>query len=442
MKEHTYKNPKLIENTIETSFLLETDVESGASPNQGSILGSTTLVAGTTVGAGILALPAVTLPAGILPSTLLLIGVWFYTLISALLIAELVLNSTQTEGATNVGFIGIVEIYLGKTGGKIAGIAYLFLHYALLVAYLAEGGEVLLEAISTLASRFNLPHTLPGWSGSTIFALIMGSILCIGRGKFVERVNSIFVGIVVASFIGLLIIAGEQVQISNFVYQNWQALPIAVPIMLVALFYHNIVPVVVTQLERDVKKIRKSIIIGSAIPLIMFLAWNAVILGSVDNISIDNVNPLELLRSGSNGSLLGILISIFSEFAIATSFIGFVYGLLDFFGDLHLFSFNKNTSNQNSRLSLISLALIPPTGLSLLNPDIFLTALDYAGTYSTSILGSILPALVSWKQREEYKLQQVSPKIGQTLVPGGKITLIVLILIASFIILRQFLLII
>ena len=78
MKEHTYKNPKLIENTIETSFLLETDVESGASPNQGSILGSTTLVAGTTVGAGILALPAVTLPAGILPSTLLLIGVWFY----------------------------------------------------------------------------------------------------------------------------------------------------------------------------------------------------------------------------------------------------------------------------------------------------------------------------------------------------------------------------
>lgn len=44
----------------------------------GSVLGSTALIAGTTVGAGILALPAVTLPSGVVPSTALLIAVWLY----------------------------------------------------------------------------------------------------------------------------------------------------------------------------------------------------------------------------------------------------------------------------------------------------------------------------------------------------------------------------
>ena len=37
----------------------------------GSVLGSTALVAGTTVGAGILALPTVTLPSGVVPSSAL-----------------------------------------------------------------------------------------------------------------------------------------------------------------------------------------------------------------------------------------------------------------------------------------------------------------------------------------------------------------------------------
>ncbi|MEM7557279.1 MAG: aromatic amino acid transport family protein [Cyanobacteria bacterium P01_A01_bin.84] len=407
--------------------------------NSGSVLGSTALVAGTTVGAGILALPAVTVGAGIIPSTILLLGVWLYALISALLIAELALAKMQIEGRANVGFIGMVESYLGKTGGRIAGAAYLFFHYALLIAYLSEGGEILLGAISNAAFRFlHIPSDLPKYLGSTIFALIMGGILCVGRDKFVERLNSVMVGIVLVSFAGLLILAGEQVQISNLLIQNWKALPVAVPVMLVALFYHNIVPVITTQLEGDGKKIRQSIIVGSAIPLVMFFAWNAVILGSFNITSIvdNSFDPLEILRSGSFGKLLGVFISVFSEFAIATSFIGFVYGLLDFFRDLNQ-DWNLLPSDKNSRLPFISLALIPPMGLSALNPDIFLAALDYAGTYSTSILGGILPAVMSWKQREEYKEEHKQQQTTQRLVPGGKVTLVVLILVSLSIILRQ-----
>lgn len=399
----------------------------------GSVLGSTALIAGTTVGAGILALPAVTLPSGILPSTVLLIAVWLYTLVAGLLIAEMTVNGMRIVGRPNVSLMGMVEQTLGKLGARITSGAYLFLHYALLVAYIAQGGDILVSAV---AKVWNLGH-IPAWVGTTTFTLLFGGIMYLGRDRFVAKLNSILVGIVIASFLGLLLVAGGQFKSTQFLFQDWTALGGAVSVMCVALFYHNIVPVVVTQLEGDTRKIRQSIIIGSGIPLIMFLLWNAVILGSVSsdmihNASIDTTvfDPLQILRAGRAGEWLGVLISIFSEFAIATSFIGFMYGLLDFFKDISLMKQIENTG----RLSLFSAILVPPMGFGAINPSIFFTALDYAGTFSISVLGGIIPALMIWKQREEH-----TQHIHQPFVPGGKITLVLMIGVAIAVMVKQIL---
>ncbi|AFZ25091.1 amino acid permease [Cylindrospermum stagnale PCC 7417] len=399
----------------------------------GSVLGSTALIAGTTVGAGILALPAVTLPSGVLPSTALLIAVWLYALVSGLLIAEVTLNAMRLEGRPSVGLLVVVEKTLGKLGARIAGGAYLFMHYALLVAYITQGGDILISAIAKILGMENV---LPTWVGTTTFTLLFGGIMYLGRERFIQKLNSAFVAIVIVSFLGLLLLGGGQVKSAQILFQDWTALGSAVSVMCVALFYQNVVPVVVTQLEGDVHKIRQSIVIGSLIPLIMFLAWNAVILGSVspDMLKLASVgatvfDPLQVLRTGGAGELLGVLVSIFSEFAIATSFIGFVYGLLDFFKDISLL-----TQGGLSRLPLYSLILFPPMSLGTLNPSIFFTALDYTGTLSISILGGIIPALMSWKQRQA---QELTNGINQPLVPGGKVTLIVVIAIALGLITRQ-----
>lgn len=383
----------------------------------GSVLGSTALIAGTTVGAGILALPAVTLPSGVVPSTVLLIGVWLYTLVSGLLIAEATVNTMRFAGRPSVGMLAMIENTLGVVGGRIAGATYLLLHYALLVAYTTQGGDILGSAIANL---LGIQHKLPAWVGTIVFTLIFGGIMYLGREKFVEKLNSVFVAIVLVSFLGLLLLAGEQVKTTQLLFQNWSALGSAVSVMAVALFYHNVVPVVVTQLEGDTRKIRQSIVIGSLIPLIMFLAWNAVILGSVSPEILQKTvdgrtifDPLQILRSGSAGEWLGVLVSIFSEFAIATSFIGFVYGLLDFFQEI----FFVTQVQFSSRLPLYSVILLPAMSLGAINPKIFFTALDYVGTFNISVLAGIIPALMTWKQR--HSLEQ-SNKIHQPLVPGGK----------------------
>lgn len=401
----------------------------------GSVLGSTALIAGTTIGAGILALPAVTLPSGVVPSTTLLIVVWLYTLVSGLLIAEVTLNAMRLEGRPSVGLLAIVEKTLGKLGARVAGGAYLFMHYALLVAYITQGGDILVSAVAKL---WGVQNALPSWVGTTTFTLLFGGIMYLGRERFIQKLNSAFVAIVIVSFLGLLLLAGTQVKSTQFLFQNWSALGSSVSVMCVALFYHNVVPVVVNQLEGDIPKIRQSILIGSLIPLMMFLAWNAVILGSVspDMLKLGAADltifdPLQILRSGGAGASLGVLVSIFSEFAIATSFIGFVYGLLDFFKDISLI-----TQGLPSRLPLYSLILFPPLSLGTLNPNIFFTALDYTGTLSVSLLGGIIPALMSWKQRQQ---QDTLNSPNQRLVPGGKVTLIVMIAVALALIGKQIL---
>ncbi|NMG08229.1 aromatic amino acid transport family protein [Brasilonema sp. UFV-L1] len=397
----------------------------------GSVLGSTALIAGTTVGAGILALPAVTLPSGVVPSTVLLIAVWLYTLVSSLLIAEMTLNTMRLVGRPSLGLLLMIEKTLGKLGARIAGAAYLFLHYALLVAYVAQGGEILLSAVEKM---LGVQSVLPALVGTTAFTLLFGGIMYLGREKFVEKLNNAFVAIVLASFLGLLLLGATQLKTSSFLFQNWSAVPAAVSVMFVALFYSNVVPTVVTQLEGDARKIRQSLFIGSAIPLIMFLAWNAVILGSISPDMVSTFggktvfDPLQILRNGGAGEWLGVLVSIFSEFAIVTSFIGFMYGLLDFFKDI----FAPNETSKS--LPLYSLILFPPMSLGTLNPSIFLIALDYAGTFSISVLSGIIPALMIWKQRQE---QQQSMSMSQPLVPGGKVTLIVMIGVALFVMGKQ-----
>ncbi|WP_231866999.1 MULTISPECIES: amino acid permease [unclassified Anabaena] len=395
----------------------------------GSVLGSTALVAGTTVGAGILALPTVTIPSGVIPSTILLILVWLYALVSGLLIAEVSINTMRQQGRLSVSLLAMVESNLGKIGARVAGGAYLFQHYALLVAYVAQGGEIL---ISALAKVWGIPHNLPAWVGTTAFTLIFGGIMYLGREKLIEKLNSAFVAIVITSFLGLLVLGTRQVKTVQFFFQDWTTVGSAVSVMLVALFYQNVVPVVVTQLEGDIRKVRQSIIIGSAIPLIMFLAWNAVIIGSVTPDIIKDTtgfDPLQILRAGGAGEWLGVLISIFSEFAIVTSFIGFVYGLVDFFRDVTL----CRQRGLDDGLPLYSLILLPPMSLGAMNPHIFLTALDFAGTFSISLLGGIIPALMTWKQRQN------SNHIHQLLVPGGRVTLIVMIAVASVVITTEIL---
>ena len=351
------------------------------------------------------------MPVGLLPSTALMIAVWLYMAVSGLLIAEANLYVRAQVGQEEAGLLATIEYLLGKGGAIASAILYLFIHYALLVAYTARGGDIL-AAVSNS----------PLWVGHVIFTVLLGSLLFFGKETFVGRLNSVLLLGIILSFFSLVALTVGDLKIvtateSTNVSMHWDAIATVIPVMFVAFVYHNVVPVVAARLEGDKARIRQAIFLGSLIPLVLFLVWNAVILLSVGQSVGD---PIKQLQNGVNGSRLGAAVSVFSELAVTTSFIGFVYGLLSFFND----AFSKNIfskdiwSERYERPAKFALVFLPPLALSVLSPTIFFDAIEIAGAFGVSILFGVLPAAMVWKVRYG------SEEETERLVPGKKTVLL------------------
>ena len=379
------------------------------------------LVAGTTVGAGILALPAVAAEAGFVPSTIALLGSWVFMATTGLLIAEVCCNLVKKDpGNANIGILSMAKKTLGPVGAAGAGAVYLFIHYALLVAYIAEAGDIISDSAH-----------LPAWAGPALFTGAIGGTLAFGTEQAIAAVNNVFVAVVVVAFAGLIALGLPSVDLSNLARQDFPAVLKTVPVMFVALVYHNVVPVVCAQLKYNVQQIRVAITVGSLIPLAMFVAWNFVILGIAAPGAVA-ADPVAVLRNGGAGGATGALVSLFSEAAIVTSFIGFVIGLVDFFTDVF------PDRSKKDRL-LYGAVLVPPLVVALLDPNIFRGALEYAGTFGISILFGAVPALMAWKTRADSKVAAPAKKGNQkqaydVVVPGGPAALALVLLGAAVVI--------
>ncbi|KAF3326217.1 Tyrosine-specific transport protein [Carex littledalei] len=370
----------------------------------GSVTSGIFLVAGTTVGAGILAIPAVTQDAGFLASAVTCTLCWMYMVVTGLLIAEVNVNTMCELGSGGVSLVSMAMRTLGKFGVQVACWSYLFIHYALLVAYVARSSEILTNSFG-----------IPLWESAALFSFIFGGICYFGSQRIIGAVNGFLIFGILVSFTSLVVVASGNLEWSSLLQAHIEAIPKSVPIIALSFVYQNVVPVICTDLEGDLSKIRTAVVYGTAIPFILFLIWDAVILGTIPTLGASNagiVDPIQQLRS-SNG-IVGPIVEVFSFLAIGTSYIGFVLGLSDFISDLL-----KLPTGKNKNLPYL-LTLLPPLMLSLLDPEIFFKALDFAGTYGVLVLFGVLPAAMSWSERYSTGSQRLNVP---TLVPGGKLTL-------------------
>lgn len=386
----------------------------------GSLSSGVFLVAGTTVGAGILAIPAVTQKSGFLASAVICILCWMFMVLTGLLIAEVNVKTMCELGSGGVSLVSMARRTIGTTGVQIACWSYIFIHYALLVAYVARSSDILANFLS-----------IPSWEAAALFSIFLGGICSLGSQRLIGAVNGVLVFGIIFSFTALVIVASKDLHWEALLKANFESAPESIPIIALSFVYQNVVPVLCTNLEGNLSKVRTAIVLGTAIPLGLFLVWNAVILGTIsasETASGGTFDPLQQLRS-ING-VVGQIVDVFSLLAIATSYIGFVLGLSDFLADLL-----KLPAGKNNTLPYL-LTLIPPLVLSLLDPEIFFKALDFAGTYGVLILFGILPAAMSWSDR--YSKPSEAVKLPE-LVPGGKITLALVAGSAGFVILSEIL---
>jgi len=431
---------------------VENNLASGFSPPPATstLPSAIALVAGTTIGPSILVLPKATLEAGFAPSTAALLGAWAYMVASGLLIAEVNVNTLCAVEQNAVSISTMAQETLGPIGSRLSSAAYVFIQYTLLVAFTLEGGRLLLEfgANSPIAA---LPADTVG---PLLYSGLLGAALLLSEPELAQNANNVlFVG-VLASFVALLALGSQQIDPTLLAHVNVPAIVPALPLCILAFNHHNVIPTICYELGCDLSKIRQAIVAGTAVPALMFIAWNAVILGSVPfdaavtaGISSAKFDPLEVLRA--SGNTFGDTVRIFSLLGVTTSYVGFYYGLTDFFADA--LGFDKRICSDApdgedddevgaavkrspaQKAALCALTVVPPVGFALWDPSVFFAALDNAGTYGVLTLFGILPAMMAWAQRYADDDEPLSTFVPDAL-PGGKPVLAGMVAAASAVI--------
>jgi tyrosine-specific transport protein len=367
------------------------------------VLGGALLVAGTSIGAGMLALPIVTGLSGLYPSVFIYLISWAIMTITGLLFLEICLTFPQ---GTNI--ISMANHYLGKKGQICSWIVYLFLFYCLSIAYVSTGGELVFLVLGKKLSYFFCV---------TIFMLLFGSIVYIGAAM-VHRVNSFLMVGLVLSFVAFLVFGWKHVDPSYFSFMKWKESIWTFPVIIVAFGYQGIVPSLTSYLQRDAKSVRWAIVGGTSLTLLIYLVWEYFILGILPLEKIieakahgwNAVHPLQFFIEAKLAYTMG---QFFSFFAITTSFLGVSLGLFDFFAD------GLQIPNKGKSKIIIALCTFLPTFLiTSTHPGLFLIALQYAGGFGGVLLLIFLPAFLVYLARYVKK----DPLI-QRQVFGGKAVL-------------------
>lgn len=380
--------------------------------SMGSLIRGTLLIAGTSIGGGMLALPVLTGQVGFAPSLAVYLACWLFMMITGLLILEIAL---WMEPGANI--VSMAERTLGGWGKAFAWGLYLFLFYCLTLAYIVGMGDLIVGA---LPSAWHIRE----WQGGLLFLLIFGPLVYAGA-HVVGKFNIVLMAGLGISYVLFLILGFSYVRQELLQTANWSKLWTALPITFTAFAYQGTVPTLVSYMHRDVRGIRLAIIIGSFLPLIAYALWQWLILGIVpvdgpgglNEAMQKGQNAVHPLKDILNSSSVYIVGQYFAFFALVTSFLGVSLGLVDFLADgLRI----KKTVAGKAALCL--LVFVPPLLFAFTHPHVFLIALDYAGGFGCALLLGLLPVLMIWSGR--YKMQLK----GEYTVGGGKGLLIALIL--------------
>lgn len=376
------------------------------------ILGSALMIAGTTIGAGMLAMPLTSAGMGFGATALLLIGLWALLAYTGLLFMEVY----QTAPQKDVGVASLAEQYFGLFGRALATFSLLVLLYALLSAYITGGGSLLSGIMPEMADAdMKLKISI------LIFTAVLGAFVVIGVKSVDGLTRVLFLGKIIA-FIAVLVMMLPKAKLENLTAIPLDNLLVlsAVPIFFTAFGFHVIMGTINTYLDADIGKIRKAIYIGTAIPLVAYLLWQLATHGVLSQNEFTTIlkqdptlNGLVTATSQITGStILGEMVRLFSVLALITSFLGVAMGIFEGVGDLL-----KRLNLPNNRLWLTVATFTPPLLFALFYPDGFIMALGYAGLLF-AFYGMILPIGLAWKARRQH------PNLPYRVI-GGNLALVI-----------------
>ncbi|UJF21807.1 aromatic amino acid transport family protein [Shewanella sp. OMA3-2] len=389
-------------------------------------LGSISIVAGTAIGGGMLALPLATAALGIIPAILLLIVIWGISAYTSLLMLEINLRAGVGDNVH-----AITGKTLGKLGQLIQGGSFLSLLFALTMVYLMGGSSLLETRLAPLGLE------LSNQAAVLLFTLMFGGIIAVGV-SWIDKVSRVlFTAMVVllvlvvtfllpdVNLVAALTNTVSEVAQGNQLTQLWLA---AIPVVFTSFGFHVCIATIVRYLDGDAMSLRKVLLIGSTIPLVCYILWLLVTLGSLGGSTVHELGgslpKLVLALQGLVEShIISQFIDIFANLALITSFLGVTMSLFDYVAEL-----TRARSNVAGRMQTWLITFIPPLLCALFYPDGFFQVLGFAAI-PLVVMIIFLPIAMALIQR--------SQKLGGYQVMGGVPALIITGIIGVLIVIAQ-----
>ena len=374
------------------------------------VLSGSLLIAGTSIGAGMLGIPMVTSECGFGAAVLVTLIVWAFMLVTGLLLLRATLWLPDHSS-----FLSISRHFLGKGGETVTGILFVFLYYCLMIAYFAAGSHLVAALISSSSVV----------TCGILFCLFFFTVVFIGP-KWIDRVN---IGLSIVMFLfwfAMMAMGTSHVTVENLSRSSYSKMWLALPILFGAFGYHNIIPSITSYLGRNKKALVLSILIGTLIPLVVYLFWQWLIIGAIPQHLIDKNGGLPItfaLEEITQDPRLFITGQIFALLAITTSILGVSFSLVDFLAD----GFKKEAKGTN-RFWLCVLTFVPPLVFALTFPNIFEKALGIAGGFGEALLNGLLPVALVYVGRYLHK------KTSYETIRGGRLLLGLLALFSVIVI--------
>ncbi len=360
-------------------------------------IGGVFLISGTTIGAGMLALPLTTSFIGLIPSIVVFGVCWLSMLASAFFLLDV---NFSVKGQANL--ISMASSTLGPFGKYLSWIAYLLLLYLLTAAYIAAGAPLFQMGVFSFTS-----YLVPSHISYFFLPVLFGGLVYFGI-SFVDSLNRLLMVGLCLSY--LLIIGSLTRHIEPHLLEraNWNSTFITLPVIITSFGYHIIIPSLKSYMNHNKKQLRWALFIGSLLPLIVYILWELVTLGTIPlegkfgliQASKEGVPITSSLTQIVKNRWVNVGAHFFSFFAIVTSFLGVSLSLSDFLKDGL-----KLKKTVQGRLFATLLTFVPPLVFVFTYPRGFIAALEYAGAF-VAILLILMPSVMACRLKR--------PKFYQT----------------------------
>lgn len=346
-----------------------------------NLIAAISTLTGTIIGAGFLGIPYVVAKSGFFIGLIHIIVIGFIIMLINLYLGEIALRTKE-----NHQIPGYAEKYLGKKGKIIMFFATIFGVYSALLAYLIAEGQ----SLSFIISGTN--------NYSFIFSIIFFCIMSLLAYKGLETLKKgESIGLIAISVIIILVLIFfiPKINLDNLTYLNKDLTTAFLPygVVLFSFLAFSSLPELERELKGNEKLMKKAIIMGSLIPIVIYSLFSLVVVGFAGK----NTPEIATIALGKLPSLLAV-------FTMFTAFLALSIALQDMYKfDLKL-----------KKLSAWLLACFVPLILFLIaakyNLISFIKILEIGGVVSGGISGiAILLMLMKAKKignrKPEYNMK-------------------------------------